>query len=99
MFKIGDRIKVIDSYDANNYILNKTGTIVVIHNDKTRSSEFLIEFDEFINGHDGRNGYGTFYRGKKGHCWWLNSYSLRLSSNKFTLLDKINKHCEKIYRF
>jgi hypothetical protein len=51
--KINDKIKI--------NILNKElkGKIIYI------GKNITIEFDEYINGHDG-NGKGV---GKKGHCW------------------------------
>lgn len=36
------------------------GTII-----NASSFNTLIEFDDFINGHDGSG------RGKNGYCWWL----------------------------
>ena len=44
------------------------GTIIDIID--TDSFEVLIEFDDYIDGH---NGSG---RGKYGHCWWFNKEDL-----------------------
>lgn len=56
-FKVGDRVKCIDSYSP---VYNKVGTVICIG-----AYEIGTEFDEFIGGHtcDGI--------GKDGHCWWI----------------------------
>ena len=51
--KKGDRGKVIGSYLS----------------DITKTNHFCVEFDRFINGHDGNNRRGV--KGKQGHCWWF----------------------------
>lgn len=58
-FKVGDRVRCIDRF----FNPNATGKIgTVIDND---DFSVLVEFDEFVNGHDGSG------RGKDGRCWWV----------------------------
>ncbi len=58
-FKVGDRVRCIDRSDNPN-ATGKIGTVI-------DNSDFsvLVEFDEFVNGHDGCG------RGKDGRCWWV----------------------------
>lgn len=60
-FKVGDRVVVTDSniYSNKCSLFGKHGTVIFVDLD------IYVEFDEFIDGHDG-NGYG-----KQGYCWCL----------------------------
>jgi hypothetical protein len=40
-----------------------------------------IEFDDFINGHNGAFGNR---QGKTGHCWWLNADRVEVITNNIT---------------
>ena len=66
--KIGQRIVLTKEVETLNYIDKNSnfkagmkGTIIGC----ARTSGADIEFDDWIDGHDGN------YRGKMGHCWWL----------------------------
>lgn len=59
-YKIGDRVR---THNENNI-----GTII----DFDTAYVALIEYDEFINGHDGCG------MGKQGHCWWVDTTDLKL---------------------
>lgn len=68
MWKIGDRVIVVEAPEEKNiWRLNIStgdkGTIIA-----KRDGQYLIQFDKDIGGHD-----GTFEKplGKDGHCWWL----------------------------
>ena len=68
--KIGQRIvltkeaeKLYYAYKRSDFKAGMRGKIIYIKDILT--SRVLIEFDDFINGHDGAG------RGKNGHCWWL----------------------------
>lgn len=61
-FKIGDRVKYTKEVGYTEK-KNEIGTIIFIDDDDA----FLIEFDNFIGGHDGIH---SRIKGKKGHCWW-----------------------------
>lgn len=62
IFKVGDRVRCIDGFGNPNAI-GKIGT--VIDNADIDTNRVLVEFDEFVNGHDGCG------RGKYGRCWWV----------------------------
>lgn len=55
----GDRVLVTESYDRNNRIKNKTGTIIY-----KIGNMVGIKFDEFIDGHS-----GSFNSVENGYCW------------------------------
>lgn len=63
-FKVGDRVKKIDSPYAG-----KIGTIKGFD-----TGDYLVEFDDNIHGHGG-HGKCT---GKNGHCWWCKPHQLEL---------------------
>ena len=52
-----------------NFKAGMKGTIIFITQELV-----LIEFDDFINGHDG-NRRGSI-KGKDGHCWWISEEGL-----------------------
>lgn len=60
-FKVGDRVKCIKSFMMREEAVGKFGIIKYI-TDKSQE-RVGIEFDEFIEGHD---GWG---RGKDGYYW------------------------------
>lgn len=72
--KIGDRVRatIPVGYAGK---LDCVGTIIGLNGD------FLVEFDEYIDGHD---GIFSSIRGRSGYCWWLcESYLVLLEeSNK-----------------
>lgn len=65
-FKVGDRVCCTKSYQGNDDIVGKTGTVKE-NEYPFHSDNILIEFDEYINGHDGACGEKYKY----GHCWWV----------------------------
>ena len=80
MWKIGDRVAVTDLGTApqddfgveikvgyKGTIINFLKVAVPWNPDET--IKFLVEFDEFIDGHSG-NDVGKVM-GKPGHCWWM----------------------------
>jgi hypothetical protein len=74
MFEIGNRVKV-NSEDLLCYngrkILHGTIKGGVPH----QRTPWLIEFDEYIGGHDGYpEDHGIV--GKEGHCWYLPALSI-----------------------
>lgn len=71
-FKIGDRVKYTEEAgDAEKK--NEIGTIINI--DKSNDKTILIDFDNFIDGHNGNFGK---IQGKDGHCWWCEEKDLEL---------------------
>lgn len=73
-YKIGDRVRFVKSdirtfihsfhreYFGINLPNYSTGTVVNIN---TWNTQILIEFDNYIGGHD-------------GHCWWIHNMELEL---------------------
>ena len=59
-FKINDKVLYVGTVPI---MLNKTGKIIDILK-QDNNSQYLVEFDSFINGH---NGAGL---GKNYHCWY-----------------------------
>ena len=67
IFKVGDRVRCIDGLTKKE-LVGKMGTVIDITGiEGVFFNHVLVEFDEYINGHDGI--FGT--KGKDGHCWWL----------------------------
>lgn len=66
MFKIGDEVVCKESHDGNIYIIGKSGHIKL-----GNGYEYLIVFDEFIDGHEGYNHDLGEPSGKYGFCWWV----------------------------
>ena len=58
-FKVGDRVRCIDGF-VNPNATGKIGTVI-----DNADFSVLVEFDEFVKGHDGSG------RGKDGRCWWV----------------------------
>lgn len=78
-FKVGDRI--VGREDSRHYnIKRKEGTIIEI-----RHNELLVEFDKYINGHDGNWNV----HGKDGHCWHVHQEDIELVKTEITLMDYI----------
>lgn len=80
MWKIGDRVVVTDLGKASQedhgieIKVGYKGTIIDFSrvNNPWNFDEtlrFLVQFDEFMDGHNG-NGVGRV-KGKPGHCWWM----------------------------
>lgn len=91
MFKIGDRVKVISDYSGGKMLKNHVGTIVYIDR-----STVCVEFDEYIDGHNGSVIDGL---GKNGYCWWvaLNhivdiSSTLKIPSGDFIVKSNDPRH-------
>lgn len=68
-FKVGDR--VVCEYADDNYLVEgKHGKIIGF-----TQNEFLIEFDDYVKGHNGNSNYGRV-RGRNGHCWYCDQRSI-----------------------
>lgn len=78
MFKIGDEVVCTESHDGNIHIIGKSGRIA-LKND----IEYLVVFDEFIDGHEGYNDEAGEPSGEYGYCWWIRPTKLELAN--FTL--------------
>lgn len=63
--KVGDRVKVISALPLSeaNVVKVRIGTRGTVK--EIRETRAGVEFDKYINGHDGRWG------GKNGYCWYL----------------------------
>lgn len=86
MYKIGDRVIAIKEV-GNDAKINVTGRIIDIDND-----DYLVEFDEYINGHDG-NLWG-FKTGKKGYCWWCKETNIiKTKETHKTVLKPTSVNC------
>lgn len=69
-FKVGDRVKFKYYFQM---LFDKQGTIIRIKDDNHKFwPKALVEFDEYIGGHDGGG------MGKDGHCWWSHFNLLEL---------------------
>lgn len=64
---IGARV-VVESIDGRK---NVAGTIIDDACKPYYGYDFLVEFDEHINGHDGFD-WGE-HTGKAGHCYWMHA--------------------------
>ena len=61
MWEKGTRVKIIGGAK-----IGIRGT-VVIDNTEDGRNRFLVEFDEYMGGHNGNGAY----MGKRGYCWWF----------------------------
>jgi hypothetical protein len=68
--KVGTRVICSDYVGENNEI-DCTGRVIAVSSWDIQV--FCVEFDKFINGH---NGFNTKIKGKDGHCWWVGEYHL-----------------------
>lgn len=77
-FKVGDRVRCINRYYGNGYIVGKVGKVIDVDLYSCGSGEILVEFDSDICGHDGGG------KGKRNHCWWIENSSeyLELANTK-----------------
>lgn len=86
-FKIGDRVRAKKRDTGNCNVFNKVGTVIMLG-----AKDCLVEFDEYICGHDGCG------KGKDGYCWWcwdteleqLNDLKVVFDGNK-TILSSNGK--------
>jgi len=77
-FKVGDWV-IFTSKETNDYnqrlrkvfLYNKIAKIIKINRS---ANNFLLEFKEYINGHEGNNP-----KGKDGHCWNFSSHYFKLA--------------------
>lgn len=80
MFKIGDRI-IATSTHYGCVSKGYKGTVVNV-----LRGHFVIEYDKFVDGHNGDAGHFSVASGKIGHCWNYNIIyigdMLRLCNNK-----------------
>lgn len=71
----------------NRRIINQKGRVLKVFHEN-----ILVEFDNYINGHDGGPG-GP--KGKYGHCWWVLPGSLELIEEKTKGEIKMGESKEK----
>jgi hypothetical protein len=74
IYQIGQRVRaniVVGKRSETNK--HRCGTILNL-----RRGEYLIEFDDYIHGHEG-NGVGEI-TGTDGHCWWLRDNDFELEN-------------------
>ncbi len=77
MFKVGDRVVAIRSFDGN---IKKgyAGKVV-----ETRSCQICVEYDKYVSGHS-CNGAGKY-----GHCWWADKKHFKLEEREFKVGDRV----------
>ena len=61
MWEKGTRVKIIGGAKIG------IGGTVVIDNTEDGRNRFLVEFDEYMGGHNGNGAY----MGNRGYCWWF----------------------------
>jgi len=92
MFKKGSRVFVCDEMYDSEHLMGHHGTIL---SKKRNDTQYLVEFDNDIGGHDGD---GSRVKGMPGHCWWINGEALDLSNVKPpNIHTKLQKMCEHLY--
>lgn len=93
-FKIGDRVRVIDATCTNwNIKIGDTGTVIGFHN---FTNAPCIEFDTFINGHDGNGDMKG--KGKKGYCYYMvDDYITSITENKIVITTDGTETLARLY--
>ena len=86
MWKIRDRVKIIKSSKLEARLETK-GSVVYIRSHQGRV-EILIEFDDYIDGHQGAS---VDYGGKKGHCWWVIEKSQTIAAKDSITVEKMKR--------
>lgn len=88
MYKIGDRVIAIDEV-GHKEVIGIKGTIIYID---TSDNTYLVEFDDYIDGHDGNRR--RCKRGKSGHCWWCYSEDIsKIKETHETVLKSTDVNC------
>lgn len=89
MYKIGDRVIAIKKVGYHDGVKGVKGTIIdfdPIYRD------YLVEFDDYINGHDGNAM--MFKKGKSGHCWWCDDDDIsKIKETHKTVLKPTSVNC------
>lgn len=86
MIRIGDRVRCMQSQDGKQSIIGKDGNVIDCSYDIV-----CVEFDEFIEGHNGGEICSDKFKfGKEGHCW-------NIISSELILLEK-KKNSEEILK-
>lgn len=81
--KKGDRVKLIKDLHLANGKVGDTGTII----SDVDEYSICVEFDKYIGGHDGND---LDFKGKDGHCWWVDlEYLEPLNKLRFTIGDRV----------
>lgn len=88
MYKVGDRVVAVEGV-GDKHIIDVKGTIINIDGD---GDDYLVEFDEYIAGH---NGFPCGkIKGKSGCCWWCRPYQLsKLEETHETVLKSTDVNC------
>jgi len=85
-YQIGDLVVwIVKSYSAYHYpqkeyevsLYGKIAKIIYI--DYNSSYPYLLEFKDYINGHDGN--YTGKRKGKKDHCWWCKENEIKSATD------------------
>lgn len=78
-FKVGDRVVCIDTAGNSKSLPGYHG---VIRHIDSGHPPILVEFDEFMGGHEGFDAY----TGKDGHCYFCYPYEL-VRESEFETVD------------
>ena len=90
-FKRKDRI-IVCSREYCAPIYKQTGTIL---SKKRYADNYLVEFDNFMGGH---NGADSRVKGMIGHCWWVNGEHMKSTKVKRpNIKTRVDKMCEHLY--
>lgn len=66
-YKVGDRVRATKNFGKAK--VGYFGTVINAYESVTGSHHFCVEFDAFVDGHNGNGVNGA--KGKDGHCWWF----------------------------
>lgn len=90
MFEVGDRVRCVKSYFYTKE--GEEGTVV--HVDYEGDEPFLIEWDKYVGGHNGLKAFNDeivrVYKGKAGHCEWVNEFDIILIDNLYEQVENIS---------
>lgn len=88
-YKVGDRVIVIANIRTSRDVSlrGKIATIVESDDDDCNTQPYLLEFDEYVEGHEGHCS-STLYR--DGHCWWVGETHIELVQQHY-FKDPVNQ--------
>ena len=85
MWEKGTRVKIIGGAK-----IGLMGTVVVKHTENPVNDirdRFLVEFDEYMGGHNGNGAY----MGNRGYCWWFDYHLEKVTATDGIKIEQVKR--------